>query len=69
VRRASRAEALARLAPSSVLRRAVPAERNLRQIAQLVASMPVYWLDMRRGPEDIPEAVDGMLEHLGRGAR
>jgi hypothetical protein len=34
-----------------------------------VASLPVYWLDMRRGPEDIPEAVDGMLEHLGRGAR
>jgi hypothetical protein len=61
VRRASRAEALARLAPSSVLRRAVPAERNLRQIAQLVASLPVYWLDMRRGPSDIPAVVGELL--------
>jgi hypothetical protein len=61
VRPASRAEALARLAPSSVLRRAVPAERNLRHIAQLVASLPVYWLDMRHGPGDIPDVVDAVL--------
>lgn len=62
VRPATRAEALARLAPSSVLRRAVPAERNLRQIVQLVASLPVYWLDMRRGPTDVPDVVGELLD-------
>jgi hypothetical protein len=61
LRPASRTEALVRLAPSSLLRRAVPAERNLRQIAQLVALLPVYWLDMRHGPGDIPDVVDELL--------
>ena len=63
-RPATPAEALARLAPSSLLRRAVPAERNLRCLARLVGALPAFWLDMRPGPGDIPAVVDEVLEKV-----
>lgn len=62
LRPATKAEALARLAPSSILRRAVPATRNLRQLAALTAALPAYWLEMRHGPHEIPAVVAGLLE-------
>jgi hypothetical protein len=62
LRRATKAEALARLAPSSILRRAVPATHNLRQLAALTAALPTYWLEMRHGPHEIPPVVAGLIE-------
>ena len=64
LRPATKAEALARLAPSSILRRAVPATRNLRQLAALTAALPAYWLEMRHGPHEIPAVVAGLLEEV-----
>ena len=64
VRRASPPEALARLAPSSILRRAVPAAQSFRNLAALVASLPAYWLDMSSDPREVPGVAAALLENL-----
>jgi hypothetical protein len=64
LRRASAADALARLAPRSILRRAVPAAHSLRALAALVAAMPAYWLDLSADPREVPETAAALLETL-----
>jgi len=64
VRVASSGEALARLAPSSILRRAVPAAQTLKQLAGLVAALPAYWLDMSADPREVPGVAAALLEEL-----
>jgi hypothetical protein len=64
VTEASAKEALLTLAPSSILKRAVPAAQALARMAQLVREVPAYRLEM--GP--IAEAgtrVRALLEELG----
>ena len=64
LRRANAADALARLAPSSILRRAVPAAQSLKALAALVGAMPAYWLEMGADPREVPEVAMALLETL-----
>ena len=61
--RISGAEALLALAPSSVLKRAVPAAATLARTAALLRSVPAYRLEM--GPvEAIAPRLTELLEEL-----
>ena len=57
------AEALMALAPSSIVKRAVPAGVVLSRLSRLVQSVPCYRLDMGR-PERVGPAVRRFLESL-----
>jgi hypothetical protein len=57
IRPATKAEALRQMAPSSVIKRAVPAKSTLAGLAALVNLVPSYWLDMSHHPRDIPETL------------
>lgn len=61
LRPATKAEALRTIAPSSILKRAVPRERTWARLALLASRIPAYWLDMSRNPSDIPETVIPLL--------
>ena len=66
-RPASRAEALLALGPSSLVKRAVPAPDALRRLAQLVARVPSYWLDVDPRLDAIPRQVGALLAEVVRG--
>ena len=68
LRPARRGEALLRLAPSSILMlpHAGVSGGGFENMADLVASVPVYWLDLGRDLDSIPERV-GELLALGLG--
>jgi hypothetical protein len=61
LRRASARDALLALAPSSIVRRAVPGVALLQDLAHLVGRMPCYWLEMSRRPDEIPGCVEHVL--------
>jgi hypothetical protein len=61
IRPAAKGDALRILAPSSIIKRAVPAGRTLSRLAALVNLVPSYWLDMSHNPADIPEAIAPLI--------
>ena len=65
-RRASRAEALFRLAPSSVFlqRASLKGKRALDKLEHLVRHTPAYCLDLGKDPRVIPERVGEILEQV-----
>lgn len=61
IRPASKAEALRGLAPSSLVKRAVPARLYLSRLAKLVEDVPSYWLELGPDLRDIPRRVERLL--------
>jgi len=61
VRRASKRDALLTLAPSSIVKRAVPIRDCLRRMALLVERVPAYWLELGPDLAAIPRDVDRLL--------
>jgi hypothetical protein len=63
LRPAKRAEALLRLAPSSLL--LLPyAQTGLRALAALIEEVPVFWLELGDGREKIPGVVADLLREV-----
>ena len=64
---ASRALALTALAPSTIFQLHPPQSTGFAEMAQLVAQVPAFVLEM--GPEvsEVPGAIRGLLEELGSG--
>lgn len=61
-RRASSAEAVLRLAPSSILQLPfISAPHALERVTELAHRVPSYWLDLGRDLEEIPRRVDELL--------
>ena len=64
VRRASKGEALLRLAPSSLL--LLPysglGHAGFQALSELVEAVPAYWLELGRDLEQLPAAVGGLLD-------
>ena len=64
-RRASRAEALLRVAPSSLV--LLPYQglghQGMQALAELIEGVPSYWLELGRDFDQLPRAVHAMLEH------
>lgn len=67
VRAATKAEALLALAPSSLIKRAVPARPVLRGLARLVERVPCYWLDVDTRLDGIPRRIEALLTEVLRG--
>jgi hypothetical protein len=63
--RATKGQALRTLAPSSLVKRAVPPRASLKRMAELVDRVPSYWLDMDRDLAAIPARVQRMLIAAG----
>ncbi len=63
-RPAARSEALLALAPTSVMLLPVPSARAFETLAQLVEAVPVYWLELGRDIEQIPDAVRDLADEL-----
>jgi hypothetical protein len=62
VHRASRAEALKQMVPSSLFEQLLrPGARGFQRLAQLVDRVPTYWLELGRSLESIPRAVEELL--------
>lgn len=60
-RPATKGDALLRLAPSSLLKRAVPAQHCLSRMATLVDRVPSFWLDLDGELLEIPRRVERLL--------
>jgi hypothetical protein len=67
VRAATKAEALLALAPSSLIKRAVPTRPALRGLARLVKRVPSYWLDVDARLDGIPRRIETLLTEVLRG--
>jgi hypothetical protein len=65
-RPASRAQALMRLAPSSLMLLPFPGLLGPRfeQLASLVQELPVFWLDLGRDLEQIPSVIGALLDEV-----
>lgn len=61
VRRAAKGDALLALAPSSLVKRAVPIRACLTRMARLVERVPAYWLELGPDLAEIPGDVDRLL--------
>lgn len=62
-RRASAAEAVLRLAPSSILQLPFIARHQaLERMTELAGAVPAYWLDLGTDFAQIPRAVDALLD-------
>lgn len=61
VRRASKGDALLTLAPSSLVKRAVPTRACLHRMALLVERVPAFWLELGPDLAAIPGDVDRLL--------
>ena len=59
--RASKREALQRLAPGTIATRAVPAQSCLSRLARLVDRVPSYWLDLDHDVAAIPRRVERLM--------
>jgi hypothetical protein len=64
-RPATKAEALLRLGPGSLVKRAVPPRACLSRMARLVDQVPSYWLDLDRELAEIPRRVQTSLAVAG----
>jgi hypothetical protein len=58
---ATRGEALRRLAPDTVVTRAVPPQACLSRMTRLVDQVPSCWLDLNRDLTQIPLRVERLL--------
>ena len=67
-RRASRAQALLRLAPSSMMLLPYPDAMgpSFRTMSAIVETLPVYWLDLGRDLTQIPEAVSALIDEVSQ---
>lgn len=65
-RPATAGAALRRLAPGSLVKRAVPPRATLRRMAQLVDRVPSYWLELDGELDRIAPRVERMLSEAGR---
>ena len=67
-RTATRAQALLRLAPSSLGLLPFPdtLAAGFETLSALVDRVPVYWLDLGRDLEQIPQAVDSLFDRVTR---
>ena len=65
-RPATAGAALRRLAPGSLVKRAVPPRATLRRMAQLVDRVPSYWLELDGALDRIAPRVERMLSEAGR---
>jgi hypothetical protein len=64
-RRASKAEALRMLAPSSIFTmRPRSGREGLERLAQLVERLPAYWLEIGGDLSEIPRRMDEILAHV-----
>jgi hypothetical protein len=62
IRRASTGEALRRLAPSSLFTAFGAGRSGLERLGRLVQRVPSYWLEIGSDIDDIPLAVDALLD-------
>jgi len=58
---ASKAEALLRVAPSSLVMAMGPGQRGLDTLARLVDRVPAYWLNWDRDPHEMAQRVGDLL--------
>ena len=61
---ASRVEALLALAPTSVMLLPVPSAKAFHMLAQLVETVPVYWLELGSDIDRIPDAVKQLADEV-----
>jgi hypothetical protein len=61
IRPAPKAQALLRLAPSSLVKPISGGVRGMDRLARLVESVPTYWLDVGRDPRTIPDCIEALL--------
>ena len=63
IRRASRAETLLALAPSSLIMPQLSAGmQGFQKLVSLVEQVPCYWLELGRELSEIPDRVDELIE-------
>ena len=66
MRRASSAEAVLRLAPSSILQLPfISSHRALDRMTELARCVPAYWLEVGADLEQIPSGVERIIEEAG----
>lgn len=63
-RRASKAETMLALAPTSVLFTPTPGARALDQLADLITTVPAYWLELGTEIEDIPRVIEQIISSV-----
>jgi len=67
LRPASRGQALLSMAPSSIMSLPIVGHDAMDRLASLIACVPAYWLEMGRDVDQIPGAVNGLLDRLEAG--
>jgi hypothetical protein len=65
-RRASKAEALFAIAPTSVMFLPRPSQRAFDRVAELAERVPAYWLELGSEVDQIPDAVKAMAAEVSR---
>jgi hypothetical protein len=63
-RRASKAEALFAIAPTSVMFLPRPSQRAFDRVAELVERVPAYWLELGSNIDEIPDAVKALAAEV-----
>jgi hypothetical protein len=63
-RRASKAEALFAIAPTSVMFLPRPSQKAFDRVAELVERIPAYWLELGRDIDRIPDAVKALAAEV-----
>jgi hypothetical protein len=65
-RRASKAEALFAIAPTSVMFLPQPSHRAFDRVAELAERVPAYWLELGSDIDKIPDAVKALAAEVGQ---
>jgi hypothetical protein len=65
-RRASKAEALFAIAPTSVMFLPRPSHQAFDRVAELAERVPAYWLELGSDIDGIPDAVKRLAAEVGR---
>jgi len=65
-RRATGGQALLAIAPSSLILPLGPGARGMRRMADVVRTVPCYWLDLGRDLAAIPDAIQSLLQDAER---
>jgi hypothetical protein len=63
-RRASKAQALFAIAPTSVMFLPRPSQRAFDRVADLVERVPAYWLELGSNVDRIPDAVRALAAEV-----
>lgn len=64
VRPATRGQALLMMAPSSIMSLPIVGHDAMDRLVSLIENVPSYWLELGRDVDQIPGAVNGLLDHL-----